>query len=497
MNTFNSSSTGTCPSWLVFAFATLVACSTVELNAQPTDEPPSADKPATDEQPDGKKPHDLTDNAPPVADELIVKWIRQLDDDEYETRENASEMLLLHGEQAVKPLAEMIPGGSLEHIIRSIKVLTAIAVSDTAAHKEAQLAILRLSELQPSVAGRYARSSLRPVSAAARVRSIRQLEDDGAKPIYRDPEDPRTTMIGFTFDDDWAGQEDDFQLLQFIKNIQTLELIGPKVKPSWFKHFAPIRTLTTIKIKDANINRDAIDQLITIETLRYLELKFVKVGDKEVPALAALKQLQQLALIGTDVTVDGKNKLELGLAGTEVDHRSGGFLGVRGGSHAIGCFVDDVVEDTAAAKAGIRQGDVIVYYNGKRILDFDALRDGIAQHPPGESVKVRVMRADTLQAVHVFQKGDALGAEFKKHEFGLEIDKLDGRDSFLVRRQFRPGDVIVQYHTLLQPTEKQLVDQLKQAENRLVKDRLSTQMMVTALRNPEIVELKLKLGRFE
>jgi hypothetical protein len=110
------------------------------------------------------------------------------------------------------------------------------------------------------------------------------------------------------------------------------------------------------------------------------------------------------------------------------------------------------------------------------------------------------MRADTLQAVHVFQKGDALGAEFKKHEFGLEIDKLDkldGRDSFLVRRQFRPGDVIVQYHTLLQPTEKQLVDQLKQAENRLVKDRLSTQMMVTALRNPEIVELKLKLGRFE
>jgi membrane-associated protease RseP (regulator of RpoE activity) len=276
-----------------------------------------------------------------------------------------------------------------------------------------------------------------------------------------------------------------------------LELHGEKVDSSWFKFFAPIRTLSTIKIKDATIGREAIHKISEVESLRYLELKFVRVGDDLIPALATLKQLQQLALIGTLVTIDGKTELETQLAGTDIDHRHGGFLGVRGGTHAIGCFVDDVVEDTAAAKAGIQRGDIIVYYNGKRIIDFDALRDGIAKHPPGATVNVRVIRADTLQAVHVFQKGDSLGAKFEKHEFGLKIEKLDGRDSFLVRRQFRPGDVIVQYHTLLAPTEKQLDDQLKQAETRLVKDRLSTQMMVTALRNPQIVELELKLGRFE
>ena len=432
-----------------------------------------------------------------VTAELIVKWISQLDDDEYETRERASKLLTRHSRYSVEPLAKSIPGASLERIIRSIKILTEIAVSDSSANGEAQLAILQLSELQPTVAGRYARSSLRPVSAAARSRSIRHLEEQGAEPIYRDPEDPQTALMGFTFNDQWKGKEEDFKLLQFISNIQTLELIGDKVRSSWFRHFAPIRTLTTIKIKDAKIGREAIDQLSSIETLRYLELKFVNVGDKEVPALATLKQLQQLALIGTLITLDGKAELELGLAGTDVDHRHGGFLGVRGGVHAIGCLVDDVVADTSAAKAGIRQGDVIVYYNGKRIADFESLRDGIAKHPPGESVKVRVIRGETLQAVHVFQKGDALGAEFKKHEFGLRIEKLDGRDGFLVRRDFRPGDVIVQYHTLLHPTEEQLIGQLKQADMRLANNGLSTQMMVTAMRRPEIVELELELGRFE
>lgn len=439
--------------------------------------------------------------APPAAADVttadIARWINQLDDDEYETREEATARLRKHENKVIQPLVGGLPGASLEQIIRSVRILTDIATSDGPANQEAQLAILELAERQPTIAGRYAKSALAPISIAARSRSIRQLESKGALPLYRDEDNPATPLIGFRFDESWQGGDADFQLLQLIQDITTLELVGPKVKPSWFRFFAPLTTVHTIKIKDAIIDADAIDAMSRVERLRYLELKFVAVGDSDIPALAKLKQLQILALIGTRITSNGKVDLENLLAGTEVDHRIGGFLGVRGGAHAIGCLVDDVVPDTSAEKAGIRPGDIIVHYNKKRIVDFDSLRDGIAQHPPGESVQVRVLRGDTLQAVHVFQRGDQLGAVLKKHEFGVEIEKMTGRDSFLARRQFRPGDVLVQYHTVLQPTEEQVIAQLKQAETRLAKDRLSTQMMVTALRKPEIVELDVELGRFE
>jgi serine protease Do len=57
-----------------------------------------------------------------------------------------------------------------------------------------------------------------------------------------------------------------------------------------------------------------------------------------------------------------------------------------------GILVSDTTEESAAAEAGIRQGDVIVKLNGEDVTDMGAFRNAIAGQPPGTEFKLTVMR---------------------------------------------------------------------------------------------------------
>ncbi len=57
-----------------------------------------------------------------------------------------------------------------------------------------------------------------------------------------------------------------------------------------------------------------------------------------------------------------------------------------------GAYVQSVTEGGAAAKAGIKDGDLIVSVDGTTIRGFDELRGLISSHSPGETVTVTVVR---------------------------------------------------------------------------------------------------------
>ena len=58
-----------------------------------------------------------------------------------------------------------------------------------------------------------------------------------------------------------------------------------------------------------------------------------------------------------------------------------------------GVIITDLSDsDSPAAKAGIKPGDVIVSFNGKKVTDPDDLRSMVANTAPGEDVPVTVMR---------------------------------------------------------------------------------------------------------
>jgi serine protease Do len=58
-----------------------------------------------------------------------------------------------------------------------------------------------------------------------------------------------------------------------------------------------------------------------------------------------------------------------------------------------GVRVGGVSPDSAAEKAGVKDGDVILEFNGKKVSDAPALQLMVAQTPPGSKVNLRILRS--------------------------------------------------------------------------------------------------------
>ncbi len=58
----------------------------------------------------------------------------------------------------------------------------------------------------------------------------------------------------------------------------------------------------------------------------------------------------------------------------------------------FGVLVTDVVKDKAADKAGIKEDDVVLYFNGEKIRRTQDLVDAVRDTKPGDKVKVKLLR---------------------------------------------------------------------------------------------------------
>jgi serine protease Do len=97
----------------------------------------------------------------------------------------------------------------------------------------------------------------------------------------------------------------------------------------------------------------------------------------------------------------------------ERGHVTRGWLGVMiqkvtpdiaeslGLSEARGALVADVVKDGPADAAGIKQGDVIVEYEGKPVNDSAELPLLVARTPVGKTVKLKIIRGKETQTLSV------------------------------------------------------------------------------------------------
>lgn len=92
-----------------------------------------------------------------------------------------------------------------------------------------------------------------------------------------------------------------------------------------------------------------------------------------------------------------------------------------------GVYVAEVVEDGAAAEAGLKSGDVIVSVDGKKVTKMSELQEATTQYRPGDKATIGYVRdkkektvtvtfknAKGSTAVIKSQKVDVLGAEFKE-----------------------------------------------------------------------------------
>jgi serine protease Do len=66
-----------------------------------------------------------------------------------------------------------------------------------------------------------------------------------------------------------------------------------------------------------------------------------------------------------------------------------------------GVLVDAVSPNSPAARAGIREGDVILAFNGTPVTDGNTFRNQVASTPPGTAVKLTVFRDRREQQIEV------------------------------------------------------------------------------------------------
>ena len=145
---------------------------------------------------------------------------------------------------------------------------------------------------------------------------------------------------------------------------------------------------------------------------------------------------------------------QLGITGTELTSDLAKNFGFNQNS---GAFVNEVVKDGAADRAGIKPGDIITSVNGKRISSFGELRAKVATQPAGTSltlgifrdgkdikIDVKLTQAQEMEAEAVKEISKALeGAEFVNTDdnSGVEITKIDKR-SQAAALGLRQGDII-------------------------------------------------------
>lgn len=84
-----------------------------------------------------------------------------------------------------------------------------------------------------------------------------------------------------------------------------------------------------------------------------------------------------------------------------------------------GVLVTHVIENSPADEAGIKRGDVIIEYEGRKVKYADELREYVLKTPAGETAKIKVDR------------------DGKSKNFDVEIER---RRSNIVARNWRSGD---------------------------------------------------------
>jgi S1-C subfamily serine protease len=111
-----------------------------------------------------------------------------------------------------------------------------------------------------------------------------------------------------------------------------------------------------------------------------------------VAALGRLKGVESVQLFGTGIADDQLTALAAKLPDARIDVRKGGKLGVAGQPMVGPCVITHVQDGTAAAKAGLQIGDVVVAIDGRPVLNFESLTEQVGEHGPGETIELELER---------------------------------------------------------------------------------------------------------
>ncbi|MFM8434683.1 MAG: PDZ domain-containing protein [Planctomycetia bacterium] len=280
---------------------------------------------------------------PPTAAE-IAAWVEQLGAEQFSQREAASKSLAAAGQAALEPLGDAIGGDDLEVASRAIEIVCGFLASDDDVLAAAAEKLLEtIAEGPPSAVTRLADGALdfhhRGMAQATREK----LEALGAV-ISEGMFLSGNRGLQVILNARWRGTSEDLRLLSRLRGVRLVGALG------------------------------------------------VPLDAAAVAALGRLHGVEALQLYGTGISDDLLAALAAKLPNARIDVRKGGKLGVAGQPMIGPCVITHVQEGSAAAKAGLQIGDVVLSIDGTAVANFEALTTEVGRHGPGERITLEVDR---------------------------------------------------------------------------------------------------------
>jgi len=327
--------------------------------------------------------------------EQIEAWVQDLGAESFNKRDAATRELIESGSATIEPLMKGIAQHGLEVTTRGIYVLQQLAVGgDQATEASARVSLEKIAAARVTAAARQARDALGKLDSLRQQRAIDELQRLGALVDRNHVELSSALGQLFTIEinSNWRGQVDDLRWLGFVYDAQQVSFVGPKVEDAWLAHVAGMPNIQFVKIKRANITAAGLAPLKTLERLEFVRLMYMDIGDNAIDHLAECQRATRVDLFGTRITENGEAELKKATA-ARIDRRKGAFLGIAPTQlDNVAWEIGNVTAGTAADKAGLKQGDVFLTYDSKKVGDFLSLTAMIAEHDAGHIVDVTLRR---------------------------------------------------------------------------------------------------------
>ena len=190
--------------------------------------------------------------------------------------------------------------------------------------------------------------------------------------------------------------EKDSDKLTFPASIVSLRFEGSLPPPKSFGSLGKVGELT-LKLSKVKLDED-VAYALSKRRIQMLDLEEVKFTRKGIQSLVNMRGLYRVSMSLCKFELDWladirKRNPNLILAAPKA------FLGVQApptdrstGFQLKKCLISQVVEETAAARAGMQDLDVVTAMDGTKISTFEDLRLMISQKRPGDSMQLEIQR---------------------------------------------------------------------------------------------------------
>jgi serine protease Do len=194
-----------------------------------------------------------------------------------------------------------------------------------------------------------------------------------------------------------------------------------------------------------------------------------------------------------------KGKVVRGWLGVSIQMVTPDLAPSFGLKEARGAIVADVIKGSPAEKAGIKQGDVILAFDGKAVKSSNDLPWIVAETPVGKTVNVTLIRQGKeldvkVTIVEMTEQRLALQAGKTKNVFGFTVDNIKPE----WRRQFdltaREGVVVIQVEadSLADDAGIEPGDVIREVNKKFVKDLNDFKKAMAQVKSNESVVFLLR-----